>query len=117
MKSGVCAAFSVLEHFARHRQFPGSVALLVVSGEEDGGSGCLAAVRKGCDADVCYIPEPTVPNSGGDPTIVVACGGSLTLSVKVEGKSAHASSREEGVNALDHIFPILEVSSLRKFMA
>ena len=105
MKLGLVAAieaFTVLSD--EGRDFAGEVRLVAVPGEEDGGTGTLAAIRRGWTGDVVIITEPT---SGPDgPQIVVAHGGALTFTIEVEGRSAHAATRREGESALEHFWTI-----------
>lgn len=105
MKVGLVTAieaFTVLSD--EGRDFPGEIRLVAVPGEEDGGTGTLAAIRRGWTGDLVVITEPT---SGPDgPQIVVAHGGALTFTIEVEGRSAHAATRREGESALDHFWTI-----------
>ncbi|MEA3503019.1 MAG: M20/M25/M40 family metallo-hydrolase [Actinomycetota bacterium] len=105
MKLGLVAAIEAFTVFADEgRDFPGEVRLVAVPGEEDGGTGTLAAIRRGWTGDLVIITEPT---SGPDgPQIVVAHGGALTFTIEVEGRSAHAATRREGESALDHFWTI-----------
>jgi acetylornithine deacetylase len=101
MKGGLVAAIHTFLHIATGpRSFPGRLEIVVVPGEEDGGTGTLAAIRRGWGGDLVIITEPT--SRGGSPQVVVAHGGALTLTVEVPGKSAHASMPDQGENALDH---------------
>jgi acetylornithine deacetylase len=72
-----------------------------VPGEEDGGLGTYATLRRGWRADCCVLPEPT----GLD--IVPANGGALTFRLRVPGRSAHASRRTDGVSAVEKFVPLL----------
>jgi acetylornithine deacetylase len=105
MKAGLVAAveaFTVLTE--RGRDFPGEVLLVAVPGEEDGGTGTLAAIRRGWTGNFVIITEPT---SGPDgPQIVVAHGGALTFTIEIEGRAAHAARRRDGVSALDHFWTV-----------
>lgn len=106
MKSGVVAALEALEVMGRgHRDFSGELTFVAVPGEEDGGTGTLAAIRRGWRADLAIITEPTSAE-GGQPGIIVAHAGALTLTVQVEGRSAHASKRLQGESALEHYFAV-----------
>jgi acetylornithine deacetylase len=71
-----------------------------VVGEEDGGVGTYATLRRGWRADACVIAEPT----GLD--VVPANGGALTFRLRVPGLAAHASRRTEGVNAVERFWPV-----------
>jgi len=63
--------------------------------EEDGGAGALAAVLRGYTADGAIITEPT------RLAVVPAQGGSLMFRLRVQGRSAHACVRDEGVSAIE----------------
>lgn len=105
MKAGLVAALEAFNEIAEgSRDFPGEVQFVAVSGEEDGGHGTLAAIRRGWTGDYVIIPEPT---SGPDgPRIVTAHGGALTYTIGVEGKAAHAAKRTEGESAIDHFITV-----------
>jgi len=105
MKLGLVAAieaFSALSDGGR--DFPGEVCLVAVPGEEDGGTGTLAAIRRGWTGDFVIITEPTSGPNG--PQIVAAHGGALTFTIEVEGRSAHGATRREGESALEHFWTI-----------
>ncbi len=94
MKGGVVAILETLDLLieAGHA---GPVSVAFVPSEEDGGSGTLAAIRRGIEADVAVIPEPTSLD------IVTAHAGAITFRLVIPGKAAHAAIRTEGVSALD----------------
>ncbi len=94
MKGGVVAILETLEHLVAsgHR---GPVTVAFVPSEEDGGSGTLAAIRRGIEATVAVIPEPT------SLQVVTAHAGAITFRLVIPGKAAHAAVRTEGVSALD----------------
>jgi len=73
----------------------GRVMLQSVVGEEDGGLGTFATLRRGHRGDLAVICEPT----GG--RLVTATAGALTFRLVVTGRSVHASARTEGVDAFD----------------
>lgn len=66
-----------------------------VIGEEDGGLGTFATLRRGHIGEACVIAEPT------DRQIVSANAGSLTFRVEVQGRSTHGSMRAAGRSAID----------------
>ncbi|KQZ87399.1 peptidase M20 [Phycicoccus sp. Root563] len=74
-----------------------SLAVHLVSGEEDGGVGAFATLRAGHLADACLIAEPT---SGA---VIPTNAGSLTFRLEVDGRAAHGSTRTVGESALDHL--------------
>jgi acetylornithine deacetylase len=101
MKAGVAANLAVL----RTLQTAGirlerPLGVHCVVGEEDGGLGAFATLRRGHRADAAVITEPT----GG--RIVTATAGALTFRVEVYGRSAHGSMRREGVSAVEAFLPI-----------
>jgi acetylornithine deacetylase len=71
-----------------------------VIGEEDGGLGTYALLRRGWRADACIIPEPT--------SLDIAPGncGALSFRILVPGRAAHASRRLTGVSAIEKFVPL-----------
>jgi acetylornithine deacetylase len=101
MKGGLVAAIWAVRALQRSGlELAGDVLLASVAGEEDGGLGTYALIRRGWRADACVIPEPT----GLD--VVPANAGALTFRLRVRGHAAHASRRTEGQSALEHFWPI-----------
>jgi acetylornithine deacetylase len=101
MKGGLVAALAAVRALRREDvPLTGDVLLACVPGEEDGGLGTYATLRRGHRADACVVPEPTSLD------VVPACGGALTFRLRVPGRSAHASRRTEGVSALDKLWPL-----------
>ena len=76
------------------------VALHLVVGEEDGGLGAFATLRRGHRGDLCVISEPT---SG---TVVTANAGALTFELVVPGLATHGSTAYAGVSAFDAYLPL-----------
>jgi acetylornithine deacetylase len=101
MKGGLVAAIwavRALQHAGL--ELGGDLLLASVEGEEDGGLGSYALLRRGWRADACVIPEPT----GLD--LVPANAGALTFRLRVRGHATHASRRTEGESALEHFWPV-----------
>jgi acetylornithine deacetylase len=73
----------------------GRLQLQSVVGEEDGGLGTFATLRRGHAGDLAVVCEPTSTD------LVPACAGALTFRVTVRGRSAHASVRTDGVDAVE----------------
>jgi acetylornithine deacetylase len=71
------------------------LAVHPVIGEEDGGIGAFATLRRGHTGDRCVIAEPT------DRAIVPANAGSLTFRLTVPGRATHGSTRTRGVSAIE----------------
>lgn len=79
---------------------PAQLVFHCVAGEEDGGIGAFAALRRDSDFDGCVIAEPT----SGD--VVCAQAGALTFRLRIPGRPAHACDRLTGASALDRFVPI-----------
>ncbi|MGJ9383731.1 acetylornithine deacetylase [Salipaludibacillus neizhouensis] len=73
----------------------GDVIFESVIEEESGGSGTLAAILRGYQADAALIPEPT------NMKIFPKQQGSMWFRIHVKGRSAHGGTRYEGVSAID----------------
>jgi acetylornithine deacetylase len=93
MKGGVIAiiaAARAVSDMVLARPF----AVHTVIGEEDGGLGSFATLRRGHTGDACVIAEPTAGQ------IVSANAGSLTFRLEVQGRSTHGSMRTTGHSAI-----------------
>jgi acetylornithine deacetylase len=101
MKGGLASALLAVEAL-RETAVPlrGDVLVACVEGEEDGGLGMFATLRRGWRADACVIPEPT----GLD--VVPAAAGALTFRLTVRGAATHASRRTAGVSAVEKFLPV-----------
>jgi acetylornithine deacetylase len=101
MKAGVAANLGVLRtlHAAGVR-LERPLAVHCVIGEEDGGLGAFATLRRGHTGEAAVITEPT---SG---KIITATAGALTFRIELAGRSAHGSMRYEGVSAFEAFLPI-----------
>jgi acetylornithine deacetylase len=102
MKAGLVAAIAAVQALRRLSvPLRGDLLLACVPGEEDGGLGTYAMLRRGWRADACIVPEPT----GLD--LVTANAGALTFRLRVRGRATHASRRSEGVSAIEKFLPVL----------
>jgi acetylornithine deacetylase len=102
MKAGLVASIIAARALrAVGVRLAGDLMIAPVVGEEDGGLGTFALLRRGITADACVIPEPT------DLDIIPANGGALTFRLRVPGRATHASRRTEGVSAIDKLLPAL----------
>jgi acetylornithine deacetylase len=96
MKGGLaCQLLAVEVLRAAGVRLRGSVQLQSVVGEEDGGLGTFATLRRGYRGDLAVVSEPTSTN------VVTANAGALTFRLTVPGRAVHASVRTEGVDAID----------------
>ena len=101
MKGGLaCAIYAVKAIRDAGVILKGKVIIESVVGEEDGGVGALACVLRGYKADGAIIMEPT------ELKVAPAQAGALCFRITVQGLSAHACVREEGVSALEKFIPI-----------
>ena len=96
MKAGVAAVLGAVAAVIRSGvRLSRPLAVHLVSGEEDGGLGAHATLRRGHRAGACVSTEPT---SG---EIVPANAGSLTFRLEVAGLATHGSTRARGVSAVE----------------
>jgi acetylornithine deacetylase len=96
MKAGLaCQLMAVMALQEAGVRLRGRVLLHSVVGEEDGGLGTFATLRRGHGGDLAVICEPT------STALVPACAGALTFRITVPGLAVHASVRHEGVDAMD----------------
>jgi acetylornithine deacetylase len=101
MKGGLsCALHAVKAINSAGVQLKGRLLIESVVGEEDGGTGALAAVIRGYKADGAVLIEPT------EMAIAPVQAGALCFKVSIPGYSAHGCVREEGVSAIDGFLPI-----------
>ncbi|HET9828407.1 MAG TPA: ArgE/DapE family deacylase [Nocardioidaceae bacterium] len=101
MKAGVAANLAVVRTLrSAGLTLERPLAVHCVVGEEDGGLGAFATLRRGHIGEAAVITEPT----GG--TIVTATAGALTFRIEVSGRSAHGSMRNEGVSAFEAFLPL-----------
>jgi acetylornithine deacetylase len=96
MKAGVVANLAALAAVsASGARLRRGVAAHLVVGEEDGGLGAFATLRRGHTGEACIIGEPT---SG---TLITAAAGALTFTLEVPGIATHASTPYAGHSAID----------------
>ncbi len=102
MKAGLVSAIAAVSAVRRAGvPLRGDLLLACVPGEEDGGLGTYATLRRGWTADACVVPEPTGLH------LVTASAGALTFRLRVPGRATHASRRTEGVSAVEKLVPLL----------
>lgn len=102
MKAGLVAAVTAAAAVRRSgAPLRGDLLVACVPGEEDGGLGTYATLKRGWRADACVIPEPTSLH------LVTANAGALTFRLTVPGRATHASRRSEGVSAVEKLVPLL----------
>jgi acetylornithine deacetylase len=110
MKAGVVASLAALAAVrTAGLRLVRPVALHGVVGEEDGGLGAWATIRRGHRGDLCVIPEPTALS------VVTAAAGALTFRLEIQGHAAHAAMRDRGVSAVE-LFAVVH-AGLQEFEA
>jgi acetylornithine deacetylase len=103
MKGGVAAIIgAVAAIVAAGIELRKPLAVHTVIGEEDGGVGTFATLRRGHTGAACLIAEPTAG------TVIPANAGSLTFRLEVPGVATHGSTRSRGVSAIDKFMRIQE---------
>ena len=101
MKAGAAANLAVVRTLASAGvRLERPLAVHCVVGEEDGGLGAFATLRRGHIGEAAVITEPT------SAQIITATAGALTFRIEVAGRSAHGSMRTEGVSAFEVFLPI-----------
>jgi acetylornithine deacetylase len=78
----------------------GTVQVQSVIGEEDGGIGAFAALKRGHTGDAVIICEPT------QLAVIPAHAGVTIFRITVPGRAAHGCVRAEGVSAFERFLPI-----------
>lgn len=102
MKGGLVAGLFALRAIrAADVRLAGSVHLQSVVGEEDGGLGTLASVLRGYTGDGAVVMEPT------SLAVAPAQAGCLNFRVRIRGRAAHGAVREEGVDAIEKLAPVM----------
>ena len=109
MKGGVACMVYATEVLSRLGvRLTGDVIVNTVTDEESSGAGGLAAARHGVRADAGVVPEPTAFE------VWVACRGSLTPTITVEGRPGHAEMAQPhwkaggAVNAIEKMSVVLD---------
>lgn len=101
MKAGVAVClYAMLEIIESKVDFAGEIWFLGTVGEEVGMQGALDLVDGGHlkEVDAIIIPEPT--KRDGENQAIFASKGSIMYTVNSEGKAAHSSMPDIGINAI-----------------
>ena len=93
MKGGVVAIIAAARAVS-DLQLTQPFAVHTVIGEEDGGVGTFATLRRGHTGGACIIAEPTAGQ------VVAANAGALTFRLDVLGRATHGSMRATGHSAI-----------------
>lgn len=110
MKGGVAAVVAAAEHLVATGA-PVRPVLALVADEEDANLGSEAAVAAlpalGVRPDACLVAEPT------DLALCRSLRGFAVVRVTFEGRAAHSSQGELGVNAVTHLGRFLHAVDVR----
>lgn len=100
MKSGVACALSVAAALAEE-EIAGELVIALTADEEHASLGMAALVADGVRADAAVVCEPT------SLAIMPAHKGFLWIDAQVEGRAAHGSRPEIGIDAIAHMGHLL----------
>lgn len=96
MKGGLCCALAAVRALQDAGiRIPGRVVIHSVVGEEDGGMGTLATIRRGHTGNGGIVLEPT------NLVIAPAQAGAFNFRITVPGLAAHGALRTEGVDPIE----------------
>lgn len=105
MKGGIAAYVTAVKALkAAGVELEGDLILQSTIEEEDGGvGGVLATLERGYQPDAVVVPEPlNIPNVG------LSSAGVMYFEVTVPGRTAHAATAFEGVDAMAKAIPIYQ---------
>lgn len=100
MKSGVACILAVAAELARE-EIAGELVVALTADEEHASLGMEALVESGLRADAAVVCEPT------GLTVMPAHKGFLWMNVRVDGRAAHGSRPDAGVDAITHMGHVL----------
>jgi len=109
MKGGLAAALVAVQELVRGPALKGDLVVAAVADEEYKSAGTRAVLREGLKANAAIVLEPT------GLEIATAHKGFAWAEIETEGRAAHGSRPEEGVDAIAHMGRVLgEVEELQK---
>lgn len=101
MKGGLVAILGAVQAIrAAGIRLKGTVQVQSVIGEEDGGIGAFAALKRGHVGDAVIICEPT------ELAVIPVHAGVTLFRISVPGRAAHGCVRAEGVSAFERFLPV-----------
>ena len=108
MKGGVAAVLVAVETLAREGPLDGDIVVAAVADEEYVSAGTRALLGAGVTADAAIVTEPT------GLQVVTAHKGFAWAEVETEGRAAHGSRPEEGLDAIAFMGRVLgEIEKLQ----
>ena len=103
MKAGLSACVAALDALASLGLRPAAdVYVQSVVEEECTGTGALACLQRGYRAEAAIIPEPM------GNCVSTAQIGVMWLQVRILGRPAHVGHAEQGANAIESSFPVIQ---------
>ena len=103
MKAGLATQIAVAHHLAsRAGEMDGALILHFVAGEECAEPGALSLVEAGFTGDFGIVTEPT------QLKVAVAERGLAYYTIRIKGRSIHASKADLGLNPVRRLAPVLE---------
>ena len=104
MKAGLTAQIAVAHYLSQHMDsLKGSLVLQFAIGEERGEPGTLSLVDGGFGGDYGVVTEPT------ELRVAAAQRGLAWYTIRIKGRSIHASQAHLGVNPLFRLGKVLDV--------
>lgn len=97
MKGGVASILSAAAALARDGWESGELVVALVADEEHASIGAMALVEAGLTADLCVVCEPT------GLAVAPAHKGFAWTTVEVQGRAAHGSRPDQGIDAIRHM--------------
>jgi len=102
MKAGLAATIFAVESLLDSGvALKNDILVESVIGEESGGLGTLATIRRG------YLPDGTIIAEPTNLELNIVQAGCLMFRLTIQGKAAHGASRYMGVSAVEKFQPIL----------
>ena len=111
MKGGVTAMIKAAEALKKAKiSLKGDLKIACVAGELQGGVGTVHLLKSGIKADMAVVPEPY-----GAHNIITTHAGVVEFAIHTYGVSKHISMMEQGVNAIDNMYKIIQALKRIKF--
>lgn len=104
MKAGLTAQIAVAHYLTKHAaDLKGTLVMQFAIGEERGEPGTLSLVDAGFGGDYGVVTEPT------ELRVAAAQRGLAWYTIRIKGRSIHASRAHEGINPLYRLGKVLDV--------
>ncbi|MFQ5873007.1 MAG: M20 family metallopeptidase [Dehalococcoidia bacterium] len=111
MKGGITSMVAAAEAIRKSRvELKGDLVVACVVGELQGGVGTVHALERGVRTDMAIVAEPF-----GSETLMTTHAGVVGMAINTIGYSQHISRREDAVDAIEKMFPVIEAVRNVKF--